>query len=216
MKNLAIFSRTRELEGQIDEFFDKVGDGALSFKLGIRSYLDGQLEVFEDKLKQVNDLESQGDSLRREIERKLYAQALIPEARGDVLGLLENMDQILNKCEGPMWQFAIEKPEIPGRFRDEYANLVDSVVMSVDQLVVAARAFFRDAESVYDHMHKVLFYEKEADKISTRLKIEIFAGDMELARKAQLRNFVEHIDNIADAAEDVADRLAIYAIKRSY
>jgi hypothetical protein len=43
----------------------------------------------------------------------------------------------------------------------------------------------------------------------------IFAGDLELARKAQLRNFVEHIDNIADAAEDVADRLAIYAIKRS-
>jgi len=216
MKRVAIFSKTRELEGQIDEFFDKVGDGALSFKLGIGNYLDGDHEAFEGKLKQVNDLESQGDRLRREIERKLYAQALIPDARGDVLGLLENMDQILNKCEGPMWQFAIEKPEIPGKFRSEYSNLVDSVVMSVDQLVMAARAFFRDAELIYDHMHKVLFYEKEADKISTRLKIEIFAGDMELARKAQLRNFVEHIDNIADTAEDVADRLAIYAIKRSY
>jgi len=216
MKRLAIFNKTRELEGQIDEFFDKVGDGALSFKLGIRNYLAGETEPFEEKLHQVNEIESEGDTLRREIERKLYAEALIPEARGDVLGLLENMDQILNKCEGPMWQFAIEKPEIPEKFRADYNSLLDATVASVDQLVMAARAFFRDADSVSDHMHKVLFYEKEADKISTRLKMAIFAGDMELARKAQLRNFVEHIDNIADAAEDVADRLAIYAIKRSH
>ncbi len=216
MKRLAIFNKTRELEGQIDEFFDKVGDGALSFKLGIRNYLAGESGPFEEKLHQVNEIESEGDTLRREIERKLYAQALIPDARGDVLGLLENMDQILNKCEGPMWQFAIERPEIPEKFRDDYNSLLDATVASVDQLVMAARAFFRDAESVSDHMHKVLFYEKEADKISTRLKMAIFAGDMELARKAQLRNFVEHIDNIADAAEDVADRLAIYAIKRSH
>ena len=216
MKRLAIFHKTRELEGQIDEFLDKVGDGALLFKLGISSYLAGEIEAFEEKLHQVNEIESDGDTLRREIERKLYGQALIPDARGDVLGLLENMDQILNKCEGPMWQFAIEKPEIPEKFRGDYNNLLESTVTAVDQLVMAARAFFRDAESVSDHMHKVLFYEKESDKISTRLKMAIFAADMELARKAQLRNFVEHIDNIADAAEDVADRLAIYAIKRSY
>ena len=215
MKRTAIFSKTRELESQIDEFFDKVGDGALTFKLGIGNYLDGDTAAFEEKLKQVNELESRGDTLRRQVERKLYAQTLIPESRGDVLGLLENMDQILNKCEGPMWQFAIEKPEIPAEFHADYNNLVNSAVAAVEQLVMAARAFFRDAESVSDHMHKVLFYEKEADKISTRLKMAIFAGELELARKAQLRNFVEHIDDIADTAEDVADRLAIYAIKRS-
>ena len=39
--------------------------------------------------------------------------------------------------------------------------------------------------------------------------------DLSLAEKAQLRNFCEHIDNVADRSEDVADRLAIYAIKRT-
>ena len=56
---------------------------------------------------------------------------------------------------------------------------------------------------------------REGDKISTRLKMAIFDGGLDLARKAQLRNFVEHIDDLADTAEDVADRLAIYSIKRS-
>ena len=60
-----------------------------------------------------------------------------------------------------------------------------------------------------------MIYEKEADKISTQLKRDIFGSDLDLAHKAHLRNFVEQIDNVADWAEDVADRLAIYAIKRT-
>ncbi len=215
MRRVAIFQKTRELESQIDEFCDKVDEGALAFKLGIKYYLDGDNAAFEDKLRQVNELESRGDTLRRQVERRLYAQTLIPESRGDVLGLLENMDQILNKCEGAMWQFAIEKPEIPPEFGADFASLGDCVVQSVDALVSGSRAFFRDIDSVSNHVHKVMFFEKEADKVSTKLKIAIFSSDLDLSRKNQLRSFVEHIDDIADTAEDVSDRLAIYVIKRS-
>ncbi len=215
MKRVALFSKTKELESQIDEFCDKVDQGAMSFRLGINSYINDDFTAFEDKLKQINLLESQGDTLRRRVERRLYEQTLIPESRGDVLGLLENMDTILNICEGAMWQFAIEKPHIPDEFHADYVSLVDAVVHAVESLVSASRAFFRGVETISDHMHKVLFYEKEADKIGTRLKMAIFADGLDLAHKAQLRNFVEHIDDIADTAEDVADRLAIYSIKRS-
>lgn len=38
--------------------------------------------------------------------------------------------------------------------------------------------------------------------------------DLQLSRKIQLRDFVKHVDKIADYAEDVADRLNIYVIKR--
>jgi predicted phosphate transport protein (TIGR00153 family) len=215
VKRLKLFYKTRELESQIDEFCEKVDQGAMTFKIGINCYINGDFTAFEEKLKQVNQLESQGDTLRRNIERRLYEQTLIPESRGDVLGLLENMDTILNSCEGAMWQFAIEKPHIPQEFHTDYILLVDASVSAVDSLVSASRSFFRGAETVTDFMHKVLFYEKEGDKISTRLKMAIFADGLDLAHKAQLRNFVEHIDDIADTAEDVADRLAIYSIKRS-
>jgi len=215
VKRIAIFAKTKELEAQIDAFCDTVDQGAIAFGLGIKFYIAGDRKAFDDKLHQVNDLESRGDGLRRSIERRLYSQTLIPDARGDVLGLLENMDQILNMCEGAMWQFAIEKPEIPEQFHLDFINLLEASVESADSLVSAARAFFRDHDAVPDHMHKVLFFEKEADKISTRLKMAIFDGDMDLSRKNQLRRFVEHIDDIADISEDVADRLAIYTIKRS-
>jgi uncharacterized protein Yka (UPF0111/DUF47 family) len=39
--------------------------------------------------------------------------------------------------------------------------------------------------------------------------------EMPLDQKMQLRDLVKHVDGIADQAEDMADSLAIYVIKRS-
>ncbi|MFQ5764709.1 MAG: DUF47 domain-containing protein [Rhodospirillales bacterium] len=215
-KNISIFGRTRVLEGEIDDFLDKLSQSGLMFKIAVKVYFkDGCTADFEQKLHDVNRMESEADNLRRSIETKLYAHTLIPDSRGDVLGLIENMDHLLNLFEGSLWAFYIEKPEIPEDFRADFETLADMAVESVEALVLAARAFFRNIEGVGDHNHKVMFYEKEADKISTKLKQAIFASDLELARKAHLRDFVEHVDNVADWAEDVADRLAIYAIKRT-
>ncbi len=215
-KNLTLFRRTKALESQIDDFLDKLSQSALVFRRAVDIYLaEGATAEFDEKLSQVNELESQADKLRRDVETQLYAQTLIPESRGDVLGLIENLDSVLNLCEGGLWAFSIEKPDIPAEFHADYRALTEQVVNTVESLVLASRAFFRNIEAVPDHMHKVMFYEKEADKVSTKLKKAIFATDLPLSHKAHLRNFVEHIDNPADKSEDVADRLAIYTIKRT-
>ncbi len=215
MKSFRIFGRTKALEAEIDEFLDRLSQSALVFKLAVRIYLvEGPGKEFEDKLHQVNELESRADQLRRSIEIQLYSHTLIPESRGDVLGLLETLDSVLNIFEGTLWNFSIETPDIQPGLQREFQELTEMAVNAVEALVLAARAFFRNIEAVGDHMHKVMFYEKEADKVSTKLKRAIFALDIPLSHKAHLRHFAEQIDNVADRAEDIADRLAIYTIKR--
>ena len=216
-RGLLPFRRTKALESEIDAFLDKLSESGLLFKRAVQIYLDdGASAEFDEKLQAVNRLESEADKLRRSVITQLYTQTLIPESRGDVLGLLENLDSLLGLYEGALWSFSIEQPEISAEFHGDYATLCDQVVHAAEAIVLASRAFFRNIEAVGDHMHKVMFYEKEADKVSTKLKRAIFATDLPLYRKAHLRNFVEHIDNVADRAEDVADRLAIYTIKRSF
>ncbi|MFQ6017459.1 MAG: DUF47 domain-containing protein [Kiloniellaceae bacterium] len=215
-KGMTLFRRTRELEHEIDDFLDKLSQSGLLFRRAVEIYLaEGASAEFEDKLSRVNTLESEADGLRRSVEQRLYEHTLIPESRGDVLGLLENLDSVHNLFEGALWAFSIETPDIPEEFHDDYKALTEQVGSAVESLVLASRAFFRNIEAVSDNMHKVLFYEKEADKVSTKLKRAIFAADLPLSHKAHLRNFVEHIDNLADRAEDVADRLAISTIKRT-
>ena len=216
LKKLRLFGRTRDLERQIDDFLDKLSESTVMFRLGVRTYLkEGSNGEFEEKLMAVNTLESEADTLRRNIEKELYTHTLIPDARGDVLGLIENLDHVMNLFEGVLWSIPIEKPEIPSEFKSGHRKLTNMVALAAEALVLAARAFFHSPHAVGDYNHKVIIYEKEADKVSTQLKQDIFDSDLDLARKIHLRNFVEQIDNVADWAEDVADRLAIYAIKRT-
>ena len=215
-RDVRLFHRTRDLEIQIDQFLDALSESAIVFKLAVNIYLtQGYTEAFAQKHEHVDRLESEADRLRRAIEIQLYTQTLIPESRGDVLGLLENLDNIINLIEGVLWSFDIEKPNIPKDCKDGYQDLVAMTCEAVESVVLASRAFFRNIEAVDDHSHKVLFFETEADKVSTRLKRTIFESELSIGHKVHLRGFVENIDDIADWAEDVADRLAIYVIKRT-
>ncbi len=213
--NLQLFRRTKQLEVKIDSFFDKLSESSVVYRLAVRVYLkEGLSGEFQTRLNRVNTLESEADDLRREIEQQLYSDTLIPDSRGDVLGLIETADQLLSQFESSLWAFAIEAPEIADEFKGDFKKLTNMVVKAADELGLSGRAFFRNPHDVPTYNHKVMLYEREADVVSTTLKKAIFNSDLDLAHKLHLREFVESIDSVADIAEDVADRLAIYAIKR--
>ncbi len=210
-----LFSGTRSLEAQIDEFLDKVSEAGMVFGRAMRIYLGkGPSDEFDAFLDQAADIERRGDELRRTIEAELYLRTLIPDLRGDVLALLESMDHLVNVYEGDLFRISIQSPDIPEQFHAGYMELVETVMSCVDSVVLAARAFFRDIDAVRDHCSKTIFLESEADKIGTKLQRAIFASSLPLERKMHLRYFVERIDELANSAEDVADALQIYTIKR--
>ena len=210
-----LFSTTRSLEKQIDEFLDKVSEAGMVFDRAMRVYLSqGPSQEFDAFLSQAADIERRGDELRRTIESELYVRTLIPDLRADVLALLEGMDHLVNVYEGDLFRLSIQSPDIPQEFHPGYMELVETVVSCVDSVVLAARAFFRDIDSVRDHSSKTIFLETEADKISTKLQRAIFGSELPLERKMHLRYFVERIDELANSAEDVADALQIFTIKR--
>jgi predicted phosphate transport protein (TIGR00153 family) len=201
---IKLFGRTRKLIGEIDDFLTLLSECAMTFGEAVTTYLaEGASERFHERLMQVSEGESRAD------------ETLMPDARGDILGLLESLDEIINKLEETLWYFSSEKPQIPEDLREDYVNLIAPTTACVESLTLAARAFFRDAESVNDHLHKVHYYEKEADQVIGRLKNDIFSRDLSLAEKIHLRFFAERIVWISDMSEDVADQLAIYAIKRA-
>ncbi len=213
---ISILKKKMGIEKQIDDFLDQVSESGLLFKYGVEAYLKGDMEAFENKIKSIAETEHRGDDLRRSLEEQLYLQTLIPESRGDVLELLESMDSLLDRFKGALWRFDIEHPNIFDEFHEDFRELINCVVEAVEAIVRSSRAFFKDISAVADHMHKVSYWETESDKISTRLQRNIFRQkDLRLSHRMQLRDFVRHVDNIADRAEDVADNLSIFVIKRS-
>lgn len=209
-----LFGNARALEAEVDDFLDAVSEGIMVFEQGIRDYLEGDSEDFGSKIQQIGDYEGKADRLRREIENQLYSHSLIPEHRGDVLGLLENTDHVIDTAKETLNQFEVERPDFPADLRADLLKLTRASLEAAEALVMATRAFFRDINTVKDHLHKVYFYEKEADRLGDQLKHSIFSKDMGLSHKIHLRYFAAQVESISDRAEEVADRLSIYTIKR--
>lgn len=211
-----ILRKNTSIEKEIDDFLNQFSEAALLFKSGVDIYLNRKTDRFKRTIDEITDIEHTGDALRRSIEEKLYRKTLIPESRGDVLELLESLDALLDRFKGALYRFDIEGIEIDPKFHDDFRELVRDVVNASEALVQSSRCFFKDISSVSNYMHKVSFWETESDKISTMLQKRIFKqDDMSLSEKMQLRDLVRHIDKIADRAEDVADDLSIFVIKRS-
>ncbi len=211
-----IISRKTGIEKQINDFLDQVSRSGLVFQNGSRFYLKGEYENFDKVLADISDIEHKGDDLKRSIIEHLHTKTLIPESRGDVLELLENMDSLLDRFKGALWRFEIERPEIHPEFIDDFRELINGVVAAVECIVKSARAFFTDIAGVRDQLHKVSFWETQCDKLSTRLRTAIFRKeDIRLSNRMLLSDLVRHIEKISDRAEDVADRLNVYVIKRT-
>ena len=211
-----LFGRTKMLEAQFDEFMDRVIEASLIFERAFKSYLrDGYSEEFNETVSEVNLLETRNDELKKEIETRLYEQTLIPDLRGDVLSLIEGLDGILNLYQGNCFRIAVERPDIPHPYHKDFKALAKTSTACVDSLIMASRAFFTNIEAVRDHNVKVMFFETEADKISTRLKTKIFGSDLPLEHKIHLRYFCDRVEDSSNRAENVADNLAIYTLKRS-
>ena len=224
----ALFGKTKLLEGQIDEFLDKVAEGAIYFERGISAFLETRntCETCEEKLSQIIELKQRCRELQRSIVNVLYSEMLIPDFRADVLRLLTDLFSLLDQMGKNFQDLIIERDqsqEIESKTDDtgneigkkEFLDLVQVVVKSIETVVIAARNFFRDPKSVKDHTYQVRVYESEADKIAIRLKKKIFATDYKFSEKINLRDIVNAIDAIADLAENVADELDIYAIQRT-
>ncbi len=211
-----LFGRAKLLEDKSSEFLNVTRQACQVLLRGLRHYLQGKQEQFEQDFAEISRLENKGDDLRREIENQLYTKTLIPESRGDVLALLENIDNITNQAKQILMELSVEIPQILPQFHDDYLQLAEKSVQAVEEVIKAAQAFLNDPLVIQHSLTKVYHWESEADDRSEKLKRKVFRmPELELAQKFHLRYFALHIELLADRAEDVADRLAIYTIKRS-
>ncbi len=212
---ISLFSHTKELEQKIDMLHDKIIEVAMVFKKAVDVYLKEKRSTDYRKLsKEIKIIEHDADTLRRDIENRLYSQNLIPDFRGNILELVENLDKVINEFDEVAHKFYIEQPEIPEKYYERFKELVSQVCECAENLAMASRAFFYDLSAVRDYSKKVYFLEHESDKTTASLKEGVFASDMELAHKLQLNSFLTEVADIADLAENCIDQLLIYVIKR--
>ena len=102
----------KELIESINIFLDNILKINKLFKTLLENYFQKNFEEVNKITNEISDLESQCDKIRRDVERKIYQETLIPDLRGDVLGMLENLDKIPGQIQANAHSFNTEKPSV--------------------------------------------------------------------------------------------------------
>jgi uncharacterized protein len=213
---MAVFTRTiKNLILRIDEFFDNIELGMLVFREGLKSYLEKDFEAFERHLQKVDSLENRADKLQREIENEMITHSILPQHREEIVKLIDVLDEIIDSVKSSLNEINIERPDIPVSLNKSFLSIAETSSSTAEELVPAARAYFRAPYTVREKLLKVYYYESETDKISLSTKKIIFQDmpELDLARKNHLRYVINHIENISDLAQKAADMLSGMAIK---
>ena len=201
----------------LDQYLDALVECILIYKNGIKNYLEGNKKEFDDNLNAITTLRNTTTELRRTIENDLFTYALGSEERIDTMQLLERLDKIINMLYKNLCQYEIEIPFFPAEINVDFLKLVEIAALSLEGTIQATRDYFKMPRHVTEKIHRIYYFEKEVSKLAQSIKRHVFhdMDNFKLSQKFHLRYFTLHVEELAEEAVKVADRLAILVIKQS-
>ena len=212
---MAFWKRQTRVEPLIDAYFEQCDTCFELLASAMDEYFQTGLgDTFSGYVSQIHQAESKADDQRREIEHLLYGKALLPESRGDILGLLETYDRLPNIAETIVFVIHNQQLKVPQAFLQAYRDLV-TVNLETYQLVRKAVTILLTNPKATLHATKEVDQgESKSDQMERKLISELFQSDQETGMKILLKELILLIGEVSDRAERVADRVSLIAIKR--
>jgi uncharacterized protein len=209
------WKREREARQLIERYFMACDEAMGQFERAIDVYLtEGDSDAFSALDERVRACESEADRLRNEAERLLYRRTLLPESRGDLLGLLEAFDRMPNLAETVTFMLYTQRIVIPEAFRERFRQLVQSSLGAYRLVREVVDLLLSQPDDVDARVPLVSAKETAADDLERAFIHDVFRSDLEKADMILLRQLVGRVGGIADSAERVARRVDILSFKR--
>jgi predicted phosphate transport protein (TIGR00153 family) len=209
------WKKERQVETAIEEYLLVVEAAMSTMSEAFDIYFaEGLCEKFRSLVEKTHEHEHAADLKRRAIESAMYGKSLIPESRGDILGMLEAIDLVPGKCESVLYQVWMQNMSIPAEFTDHIRQLVAVNLESGRALCQTMRELFIRVKNVHGGATMVSESERQSDGIERTLIKQIFSSQIDKVDMILLKELVLEIGAISDLAENAAERLMIISVKR--
>ena len=168
-----------------------------------------------ESYEKVHRAEGRADDIRRSLETMMYSNAVFPESRGDILGLVETMDKVPNQAESAVRMVLIQFIELPLDLCGGLIDLVKVCTSCVQVMIDGVDQLFQNYIEASSTAGKIDELESQADHLEENLIEWVFTHDLPDLQKLLLRDLISSISSVADRAENVGDRIRIMVAKRS-
>ena len=213
---MLIFKKEKKVVELALKHAEKTDESLRIMVEAIKGFLsDGGMSLAKSATR-VNELETEADSLLRDIRELLYSGAYLPTIRGDIYRLLSAVDDVTNKIENALDFVNYQKPTSTRPYVEPLEEILDMTLACFSELDDALRAFFKPKGKVEDlrkHCRRVAEIESAVDNKERSLTLSIFESDLTLAEKQHLVKLLARIVHISDKIENAADALELASLK---
>jgi len=206
---------TSPFEGLL-EHAEKINECTWAFQQAIECHITDDCESFEEFRKNVDELESEADAVKRRIRGHLPKGTLMPVDKFELFRYLHEQDKVLDAVEEALdWISFRSEPGIPNALHKDFFLLVDAVLDPVEEMcrmVAEAKKYFvnyaeKQRELIKDIIHTLRRQEHEADKVEDEIKAKVLNMQIDPVTVFHMIRLAETIGSIADHAENAGDMM---------
>ena len=211
-----LFRKQRQVQLLVEKYMTNLRNSQETFFQAIDSCLGGNvMNTFKILAEETHRFESKADDVREELKTLMYGKVLLPDARGDIMGLLESIDQIPHLFETILTIIQTQKLAIPDLVVSDVRELVSVSMETCDLMTEQVEDLLKRGRRIPELLKVIDGKESQCDVIERRIITRLFDSDIDPFVIIQLKELVIFLGEISDQADRVSKQINIISLKRT-
>ncbi len=197
------------------DFFGMFEKAALNLNKGATLFVE-MMEDFstaDKKVKQIYDVEQEGDMITHEVMRRLNKTFLTPVDREDIHALISRIDDVLDLIwasadRATLYKISTTTPEVIE---------LSKTLLSTTEIITKAITSLKDKKYSYiqEYCIEINRLENRGDRIYREALVKLFDHIKDPILVIKWKDIYEHLENATDTCEDVANILEGIVLKHA-
>ncbi|HEY4674137.1 MAG TPA: DUF47 family protein [Nitrososphaerales archaeon] len=191
----------------------RVFDSARDLSTAYSQLLAGKKTDLQNTYAKIRKAEDDAESYRRALTRELAEVGTLMMNREDILRGAYNIEEIAGFVNGIAFRLSLIEPKVlkKGKILDDFKDLLDMAVESVQRLMEMVRALSINPASAIETANIIQKLERQVDDkyrvvINSLMKLDSFKDIL------MLKDIVERVENLSDRCLSAADSITIVAL----
>lgn len=187
---------------------------AKALRVMIEDWMEGRKERQREHFNNLAKLEREADNVKRTILDELSVVETMLR-RSDYFRLVMRTDDIADLCEASAWDLqGLEEFKPDAKIREHFKAMLDSLMDAVYKMRQSIMFLEQNSDKAVELAIEVDAAERDADAAHRGFTQFLYASNLDIKVLLRLKDLGQHLEEIADAAEDAADAVRIIAIAR--
>jgi uncharacterized protein len=171
------------------------------------------LDEREEIIRQIKDVEHDGDDVTHKIFQQLNKSFITPFDREDIQELASTLDDVVDFINGIGQRILIYKPKEYMPVFQEMAEIIHQCAIEIEISILALRHAAKNKEKIIQSCINLNTFENRADELHHIGLSELFENETDTKELIKKKAVLETLEKTVDKAEDVSDAVKTILVK---